>query len=301
MQHRAHGEEVGRGAHVMHPDRVRAGVRRPADRGQRRRPAIAGPATGDRTEEVLARDGQQQRAAERVEQVEPPQHRDRLRRSLGEVRPWIEQQLLGVHPGVLGDRDPLPEEVPHIDDDVLVEAGVEQRLLRLGARVHQHQAGARRRADVRQRELPQPGDVVDELRAGRDRRLRDRRLVGVDGDDHVELARDPLDHGHHARGLLVGGHRRTAAERRLAADVDDPRARRDQLARPRDARLDVGQLAGVGERVRRGVDDAHQQRRARERDPRPAHAQRACRSDHPPPTTTPSALASARNSAASAR
>ena len=40
-QHAAHGEEVGRGAHVVHAHDVRAGVRRPADRGQRRGTALA--------------------------------------------------------------------------------------------------------------------------------------------------------------------------------------------------------------------------------------------------------------------
>ena len=47
--------------------RVRAGVRRPADRRQRRGAALARRPAGDRAEEVLARDGQQQRAAELVQ------------------------------------------------------------------------------------------------------------------------------------------------------------------------------------------------------------------------------------------
>ena len=40
------------------------------------------------------------------------------------------------------------------------------------------------------RRVAQPGDVVDDPRARRDRGLRDRRLVGVDGDEHVVLGGD---------------------------------------------------------------------------------------------------------------
>ena len=40
-QHRADGEEVGRRAHVVHAQHVRARVRGPADRGERRRAALA--------------------------------------------------------------------------------------------------------------------------------------------------------------------------------------------------------------------------------------------------------------------
>ena len=62
-QHRADREEVGRRRHVVHPQDVRAGVGRPADRRQRRGAALARRAARDRAEEVLARDRQQQRPA----------------------------------------------------------------------------------------------------------------------------------------------------------------------------------------------------------------------------------------------
>jgi hypothetical protein len=87
------------------------------------------------------------------------------------------------------------------------------------------------------------------------------------------LGHDPLDQRHHALDLLGDRDRRAPAEGRFAADVDDRRAGRDVCGGARHARLEVGQLAGVGERVGRRVDDAHQQRRATELELPAARAQ----------------------------
>ena len=221
-------------------------------------------AARDRAEEVLARDRQQHGMPERAHGVEPPQHRDGLRRRLGEVGARVEHDLPLPHPARARHRDALGQEADDVLDHVVVGAGIEQRPLRLDPRVHDHERRAGARADVGERRVAQARDVVDHARARRDRRLRDLRLVGVDRDEHVVLGDDPLDQRHHALDLLGGGDGRAHADRRLAADVDDRRARRHVRGGAGGARLEVGQLAGVGERVGRRVDDAHQQRRAGE-------------------------------------
>ena len=76
-------------------------------------------------------------------------------------------------------------------DVVVVE--VEHLLLGPRAGVHEHERGARARAHVRQPEVGEPADVVDDRGAGLDGRGGHLGLVGVHGDEHVELARDPLD------------------------------------------------------------------------------------------------------------
>ena len=221
-------------------------------------------AARDRAEEVLARDRQQHRVPERAHDVEPAQDRDRLGRRLGEVRARVEHDLPLPHPARARHRDPLGEEVRDVRDDVVVGAGIEPRALRLDARVHDHERCAGAGADVGERRVAQARDVVDHARPRRDRRLRDLRLVGVDRDQHVVLGDDPLDHRHHALDLQRGGDGRAQAGGRLAADVDDRRARRHVRGGAGGPRGEVGQLAAVGERVGRRVDDAHQQRRAGE-------------------------------------
>ena len=75
------------------------------------------------------------------------------------------------------------------------------------------------------------------------------------------LRDDALDERHDARELLLHRHRRAAADRGLPADVEHVGAGGDERGR---ARVQVGEVAAVGERVGRRVDDAHQQRRAAE-------------------------------------
>ena len=75
------------------------------------------------------------------------------------------------------------------------------------------------------------------------------------------LGGDALDERDDPGKLLVNRHRRAAADRGFTADVDDPGAVADEA---RGVGEEIGVLAGVGERVRRRVDHAHQQRRAAE-------------------------------------
>ena len=198
----------------------------PASRSRRR-------AAGDRADEVLARDREQQRAAELVQHVQAAQHRDGLRRRLGEVRARVEEELLGVDAALERDLHPLAQERGDVGDDVVVEVGVLQALLRRGARVHDDQRRAGARADVGERRVAQAADVVDDRRARRDRRLGDRGLVGVDGDERAEPAATTRSTSGTTRSISSStstGGRFVIA--RLAADVDDVRAGGEQLAAP---------------------------------------------------------------------
>ena len=68
---------------------------------------------------------------------------------------------------------------------------------------------------------------------------------------------EALDDRDDAAQLLLGGHRRGAGARGLAADVDDRGALLDEPARVADGRRVVVERAAVGERVGRDVDHAH--------------------------------------------
>ena len=66
------------------------------------------------------------------------------------------------------------------------------------------------------------------------------------------------DHRHDAGDLLVDGHLGDAGDARLATDVDHDGALGDLLERQRHPCVGRAVLAAVGERVGRGVHDAHE-------------------------------------------
>ena len=81
----------------------------------------AGVAPGERADEVLAGDGQKDRATELVQRRQRAEHGDRLRRGLGEVRSGIDHQLLEGDPTRQGQRDAVLQETVHVSDDPSVE------------------------------------------------------------------------------------------------------------------------------------------------------------------------------------
>ena len=147
-----------------------------ADRRERARQPRAGRPAGDRPDEVLAGHGQQQRALERVQRA----------RARAATRPSAPASCRSPDPGrASAARSPRRARAPARSarcrnrstsvDDPAVERRVEQLLLRRRARVHQHQAGARLGAHVGELRVAQPADVVDDRRAGGDRRAARRR------------------------------------------------------------------------------------------------------------------------------
>ena len=138
----------------------------------------------------------------------------------------------------------------------------------------------RARAHVRQLGIAQPADVVDDRRAGGDRRVCHRGLVRVDRHERAEVPGHALDQRHHALDLLLGRHRRLVGHAGLAADVDDVGAGVEQRPRQLDPILERPVPAGVGERVGRSVDDAHQPRPPAELERAGGRAQRERRRRH---------------------
>ena len=195
-EHPPHAQEVDRLGDVVDADDGRAGVRRPPDGGER--PAQPGGrrAARDRAEEVLARDGEQQRLAERRDAVDRAQHLDRLGRRLGEVRAGVEDELLVGDAGGARGLAALAQERDDVADDVAAVVG-EALLLRRRARVHDDERRPGARAQLREPDVGQPARVVDHRRARVEHGRRDRRLPRVDRDRDA-LAREPLDERHDA-------------------------------------------------------------------------------------------------------
>ena len=156
--------------------------------------------------------------------------------------------------------DPLGEKHLDIREHPSIQRGIEQLLLRRGAGVHEHERGAGLRADVGEPRIAQAADVIDDRRAGGDRRRGDRRLVGVDRDDDAKLIAHPSDERDDPLDLLLGRHRGPIRHAGLAADVDDLGAGGDERVGERDALLERLGQAGIRERIRRRVDNPHQQR-----------------------------------------
>ena len=160
---------------------------------QRARQALARRARGERADEVLARDRQQQRTLQLVQTAQLHEQLCGLGRRLGEVGPGIDDQLLPLD--ARGDRRgyALAQKGEHLRGDVAVALGVPQPPPGRRERVHDHQRGSGLGAHLRQPRVAQAAGVVDDDRARRDRRARDRRLVRVRRDDRPELARRVLD------------------------------------------------------------------------------------------------------------
>ncbi len=219
-------------------------------------------APGELADEALARAPEHDRPAQLAQLAEAAVQLEVVLDGLAEADSRVHPDPLLVHP--LRDRelDPLGQERLDVVDHVVV-ARVLLHRPRVPEHVHQRQLAAAIGAERGQLRLgPQRGDVVDDLRAGVERRLGHRALGGVDRDGRGRLAfpSQPLHHGQHPVQLLRSIHRLRARTGGLAADVEDVRALAGQLAPVRDRPLGVQELAPVREGVGGDVDDPHQPR-----------------------------------------
>ena len=130
--------------------------------------------------------------------------------------------------------------------------------LRVAAAVHEHNRNAEfcRRWErvVAKRE---GGDVVDDIRSGRDRGSHDGRLAGVDGNQRRGLWSQTLDHRNDAGDFVVGFDQISARARALATDVEDVGASVCQGEGVVHRTLERHEPSAVGKAVRRDVDNAH--------------------------------------------
>ena len=124
--------------------------------------------------------------------------------------------------------------------------------------MHQHHRHARRGDHFgRARIVGQRRHVVDQPRAGPERRRHHVRLARVDR--HRRAAAGELaDDRHDALDLVAFPHRLRAGPGRFAADIDDRRAFARPCRAPASAAAAASaKLPAVGEAVGRRVEDAH--------------------------------------------
>jgi hypothetical protein len=272
----ANGEVVAYGGDVVHAHDRGTAIDAVDDCGEGARVALAGPPEGEGADEVLARDRQQHRTAEGDDGVEMAQHLDRLRRGLGEVGPGVEHDAVGCDADLDRHRHAFAQERHDVGDHVVVVG--ELLALRLGARVHQHHPGPALGARDRQVDVAQPAHVVDEVGALGEHRARDRRFPRIDRDDQTQVD-ETGDEGRDATDLLVGNERINAGDPRLPTDVDDRRAGGGEHLGALDLGVDAVEQPAVGEGLRAGVHDPHDERLAGRRDEgaiaQPQHRRRA--------------------------
>ena len=100
--------------HVVHAHDLRAAVGGSAHRGERAGIARGRRPLGERADEVLARDREQQRPAQLGELRQPAQHLDRLGGALGDVDARVEDDLLVPHARLARGGHALAQELAHV-------------------------------------------------------------------------------------------------------------------------------------------------------------------------------------------
>ena len=233
----------------------------------------SGGAGRHRVDEALARGADQERQAERLELRQPgdarpcsapascrSRCRDRARSCRARCRP-------------VGDVERAGEEGLDVGHDV-------DRGIGGVAVVHDHDRHAVLGDDARHVGIAlQAPDVVDDGRARR-RAPRPRpSAFMVSIETGTPSASDRRQHRFEPPQFLLQRDRDRAAigPGRFRADVDDVGAFRDHAAGMLDGALGIEELAAVGERVRRDVEDAHHRAGGRA----PAAAQAACGAPSP--------------------
>jgi len=154
--------------------------------------------------------------------------------------------------------DARAKEIAHLGEQVVVMRRL-LHALRLPLHVHDTEraiAVADRRQAVR---IAKAFDVIDHVRAGRQRLAHHERPAGVDRQWLAAIAQR-IDHRHHAIEFFFGRDRRRAGSGRFAADIDDVDAVGDHLLRMRQRQLERIEAATIGEGIGRDVQDAHHQR-----------------------------------------
>ena len=100
------------------------------------------------------------------------------------------------------------------------------------------------------------GDVVDDGGARVRRPPGGLGVIGVHRDAYRGVGQS-ADHRPDPVPFVPGGQRRGAGPGRFAADVDDVGPLADHAIGPFDGRVGVDVQAAVGERIRRDVEDPH--------------------------------------------
>ena len=227
--------------------------------GERADEALVWSAADDPADERLARQPDEDGRPQPAEPLEVPDALVILLGRLAEAQARVEQDPAERNSGAGGEpQRPRKEALDVVED-------VDRRVRRLAIVHDDHRrAGLGDRVGHAGIALKAP-DVIDHRGAEACGGPRHRRLRGVDREGHVEFARERLDHRRNPPQFLLGADRRMAGPSRFAADVDDRRALGRERLRMRDRDARVEMAPAVGKRIRRDVDNAHQDGRPAER------------------------------------
>ena len=208
-------------------------------------------------EEALVRGRQEQGLSHRRETVGRAEEFERLRRRLAEVESHVEKHSCPRDPGHEGHLEAVGEEVLDCRDDVVggvVGIGVVDAGSQADVGRDDRRAAARRRRQVLR--VGEAADVVAEDRPGPVRRVGDRGAPGVDRDRDVESLRDRLDGRDDAVEFLSHGDE-VPGTGLDATDVDDVGTIGDESLGPAQRAVELEGRAVVVERIRRAIDDPH--------------------------------------------
>jgi hypothetical protein len=132
--------------------------------------------------------------------------------------------------------------------------------LRRAPHVIQDQTGVAVHDDLCQLGLPrQRRDIVDNDGTVLERLLGNFHLVGVDRDGNRQPSLQLLQHRHEPPQFLASVYALRPRSRRLGADVDDVCSLTLHLHGASHGRVRICEVAAIGERVGRDVQDAHDQ------------------------------------------
>ena len=261
---RAHREEVAGRGDVVDAQHVRPAVEAVRDGRERAGQPCAGRAVGERADEVLARDGEQDRQAQLVQLVEAAQQLDRLRRVLAEVGAGADQEPLVRHARRACDLEPLGQQ------------GASRRRPRRRSAGRTSFCFGRARVCVTTSAAPddahsvghlgvdQAAGVVHDRRARLDRGLCHRGLVRVDGHDRALPPRARAISGATRSISSCGstGGRFVTPDSPPTSSRSAPSASSSQPSFS--PRIEILAGPGIRERVGRRVQDAHHERRGRQ-------------------------------------
>ena len=224
-------------------------------------PRLGRALPGDMADEALARDAEQDRTAEAVEEREIGEDREVVLHELAEADAGIDRDPVARDAGRLACRDARREMIVDLGRRVCVD-GLFLHRLGIALAVHQdhRDAKARDRGECLV-VMGQRGDVVDDARTLADGKLHHPRLAGVDGNDGIRLGlSERLDHRQGAHQFLFVADGIGTGAGRFPADIEESGARRDLLPGTGERLFGAGVVAAVGKAVGGDVDHSHDAR-----------------------------------------
>ena len=174
--------------------------------------------------------------------------------------PWIKTNPISVNADIQQCLAALFQVNKNIFDDIVVGGII---LHRLRCALHMHRADTSFGVGRNRRHVSvtlQPGYVIDDFRTGGDTFACHFGFGCIDGNWRRRLFVDSLNNFHGSLQFLGFGNCGRIRTRTFPADINNPRAVRNQLQSVINRGVYIGEFASIGKAVGRDVDDAHQHR-----------------------------------------